>query len=148
MISIIIKDKEHEPPSILEHSSHGTMRGNDNDQVSQSQYGYDHIQNQYRPQQSQSINMNEDRLSTVAPRRHQFGIPERPQNLKQFPPSHAKTINLTMNAIPAQVQIHGILPQSMVRFHATSNDPNDADIPEHNRERRREIIEREFSFYA
>eukprot|EP01084_Bolivina_argentea_P047847 88216_1 len=60
-----------------------------------------------------------------------------------FPLSHARPIQLTVNAINAKPVIHGILYRYNVRFHENSDDPNDADIPEDNRVRRGNIIRTE-----
>eukprot|EP01084_Bolivina_argentea_P314020 543881_1 len=82
-------------------------------------------------------------LSTFAPPRQQYIIPRRPDFLNGFPLSHARPIQLTVNAINTKPIIRGILYRYNVRFHENSDDPNDADIPEDNRVRRGNIIRTE-----
>eukprot|EP01084_Bolivina_argentea_P294680 507122_1 len=107
-------------------------------QPQQPQYSSQHNYDPYDYTDEKSV-----ALSTVAPERQRYIIPPRPQFLDDFPKSHAHKIQLTVNAISATPTICGILYRYNVRFHAHSNDINDADIPENNRLRRGNIIRNE-----
>eukprot|EP00484_Ammonia_sp_Unknown_P014783 CAMPEP_0197069272 /NCGR_PEP_ID=MMETSP1384-20130603/192059_1 /TAXON_ID=29189 /ORGANISM="Ammonia sp." /LENGTH=106 /DNA_ID=CAMNT_0042507275 /DNA_START=25 /DNA_END=341 /DNA_ORIENTATION=+ len=70
--------------------------------------------------------------TVVDHRSDQLLVARRPVDALPFPPSHARRIELISNCIKASPQILGKLYRYMVRFHASSDDPNHADISEQN----------------